>query len=149
MSIHVHVYLEDIDTQLAVVFSANTSTESSNESALLCSLTRAFVTCIQNINTCAVNPFLHVKCAWNDMPLLKLLFARPFNMQSWTLSWFPYILALRLCSLIVKCLPECWHRTVSLSFIVPVHFFYCHRECHLINQSSQLHSIKELLFHLR
>ena len=54
MSIHIHehVYLEDIDTQLGVVFIANTSNESSNESAHVCSLTRAFATGIQNINTC-------------------------------------------------------------------------------------------------
>ena len=33
MSIHEHVYLEDIDTQSAVVFIASTNNESSDESA--------------------------------------------------------------------------------------------------------------------
>ena len=56
MSIHVHVYFEDIDTQLAVVFIANTSNESFDESAHLCSLVRAFATRTQSINTCTVNP---------------------------------------------------------------------------------------------
>ena len=63
MSIHEHVYLEDIDTQLAVVFIANTSYESSKESAHLCSLDRAFATRIQNKNTCTANLFLHVRHA--------------------------------------------------------------------------------------
>ena len=63
MIIHVDVYLEDRDTQLTVVFIANTSNESSDKSAHLCSLARAFATHIQNINTCTVNPFLHVRCA--------------------------------------------------------------------------------------
>ena len=65
MSIHVHVYIEDIDRQLAVVFitCANTSNESSDESAHLCSLPRAFATCIQNIYIFTVNPFLHVRRA--------------------------------------------------------------------------------------
>ena len=63
MSIHVHVYLEDIDMQLAVVLINNMSNESSDKSAHLCSLSRAFDTHIQNINTCTVNPFLHVRRA--------------------------------------------------------------------------------------
>ena len=63
MSTHVHVYLEDIDTQLTVVYIANMSNERSNESGHLYSLTRAFATRIQNINTCTVNPFLYVKRA--------------------------------------------------------------------------------------
>ena len=42
MSIHVqiHVYLDDIDTQLAVVLKANTINESFNKSAHLCSLSQ-------------------------------------------------------------------------------------------------------------
>ena len=60
---------------------ANTSNESSDESVHLCSLSLAFATRIQNINTCTVNPFLSVRNAWNDMSLLKLLFASPLNMQ--------------------------------------------------------------------
>ena len=59
----IHVYLEDIDMQLAEDFIVNTSNESSDESPHLCSLIRPFATCIQNINTCTVNPFLHVKRA--------------------------------------------------------------------------------------
>ena len=38
----IHVYLKDIDTQVTVVFIANKSNESSDESAHLCSLARAF-----------------------------------------------------------------------------------------------------------
>ena len=58
MSIHVYVYLEDEDTQSAVVFIANASNESSDESAHLCSLTRAFATLIKGINICTVSqPF--------------------------------------------------------------------------------------------
>ena len=56
------------------------------------------------------------------MSLLKLLFASPFNMQSWTLIRLPYILALHLCSHVVERLPVRWHRDVSRSFIVPVNF---------------------------
>ena len=108
MSLHVHVYLQDIYMQLAVVFIANTSNESSNESAHLCSLNRAFATCIQ--------------------------YSQPFS----------YILALRLCSHLLNVsqydgIEMCLHRST----------FLCHGECHLITQSSQLHSIKELLFQLR
>ena len=41
---YVKVYLEDIDTQLTVVFIASTSNENSDKSAHLCSLARAFAT---------------------------------------------------------------------------------------------------------
>ena len=60
MSKYVHVYLKDIDTQLAVVFIAKRSKESSDDFAHLCSLPRASATRIQNINTRTVNPFLLV-----------------------------------------------------------------------------------------
>ena len=57
MSIHVHIYLDDIDTQLAVVFIANTINESFNKSEPLCSLTRAFATRIQKHKYMYSQPF--------------------------------------------------------------------------------------------
>ena len=122
MSKYVYVYLEHIDTPLAVVFIAKTSTVSSDESAHLCSLARACATRIQNINTCTVNTFLNVWRAWNDMWLLKLLFARPWICKVLNHELISNILALCLCSHIDECLQVCWHRDASTSFIVPVHF---------------------------
>ena len=57
MSKYVHVYLKDIDTQLAVVFIAKVSIESSDDFARLCSLTRAFATHIQSIKFMFSQPF--------------------------------------------------------------------------------------------
>ena len=123
----------DMDTQLAVVFIANASNDrklrpwtifklglSSDKSAHLCSLARALATRIQNINTSTVNPFLHVRRAWNDMSLLKLLFASPYKYEiSWTSNWFPasWLFAFALTSLNVS-------QYVGIDM--------CHRECLLI-----------------
>ena len=151
MSIHVHVYLEDIDMQLAVVFIANTRDKSFDKSAHLCSLARAFATHIQNINTCTANPFLCVRHAWNDMLLLKLLFASPLNMQSlerrvdFRTSW--------ICAFALKLLKHHVSQYVGIEMCLYLSLcqstFVCHGKCHLFTQSSQLHSIKELLFQLR
>ena len=144
MSIHVHVYLEDIDTQLAVIFIANTSKKTLT-SLRICA---AFVTRIQNIITCTVNPF----SMWD---LLEMTY-RFFNFcmpALWirSLESRVYFCTSWLCTFALTSLNVSQYVGIKMCLHLSLcqFTFLCQWEWHLITLSSQLHLIKGLLFELR